>query len=283
MKKIMLFKNFILEDIVELILNCKKYNIIYYTINPDRSIDVDGNVYLNSKGLTELPLKFNKVSGNFYCNNNKLTSLLGFPKEVYGDFNFSDNRVTSLLGCPQEVRGNFNCGDNQLTSLLGCPKEVGGNFDCYSNKLTSLKGAPEIVVGKFVCNHNELTSLKGAPEKVGGGFYCRNNKITSLKGSPKKVGNFDCENNNILDFKYLPLSSLNNQGTKYYFYGNPINEFLQYFINVRPIDLHAYLEFDNFVQYPYIELEGIVDLAKSLNVQLPENWRDSIKSYKILN
>ena len=51
---------------------CEKYGIKNYTINTDGSIDVDGNVHLWCRGLTELPLKFNHVSGYFNCYVNKL-------------------------------------------------------------------------------------------------------------------------------------------------------------------------------------------------------------------
>ena len=53
---------------------CKEYNITNYTINPDGSIDVDGNVDLSYMDLTEIPLRFNKISGRFWCNSNKLTT-----------------------------------------------------------------------------------------------------------------------------------------------------------------------------------------------------------------
>jgi len=46
---------------------CEKYSIKNYTINPDNTIDVNGNVYLYKSGLTELPLQFNNVSGYFEC------------------------------------------------------------------------------------------------------------------------------------------------------------------------------------------------------------------------
>jgi hypothetical protein len=61
---------------------CKRYLISNYTINPDGSIDVDGDVSIANGRLTKLPLKFNKVSGDFYCSYNELTSLEGCPKEV---------------------------------------------------------------------------------------------------------------------------------------------------------------------------------------------------------
>ena len=47
---------------------CKKYKITNYIINPDKTIDVDGDVTLSFSYLSKLPLKFNKVSGNFLCN-----------------------------------------------------------------------------------------------------------------------------------------------------------------------------------------------------------------------
>ena len=92
----------------------KQYNIKNYTINPDGSIDVDGNVDLFNKYLTKLPIKFNKVTGWFDCSKNKLTS---------------------LEGCPNYVGTEFYCSYNELTSLEGCPKEVGGSFYCMLNPL----------------------------------------------------------------------------------------------------------------------------------------------------
>ena len=155
----------------------KEYNIKNYTINDDFTIDVNGNVDIRYKGLTEIPeyIQFGVVDGDFNC-------------EL--------NRLTSLKGAPKEVKGEFNCDNNKLTSLVGAPKEVGGDFYCYNNQLTSLKGAPKEVKGEFNCDINKLTSLEGAPEKVGGGFYCDHNQLTSLKGAPKEVSwNFDCRNN----------------------------------------------------------------------------------------
>ena len=44
---------------------CKEYGIKNYTINPDGSIDVNGNVSLSNNELTELLLKFNIIEGFF--------------------------------------------------------------------------------------------------------------------------------------------------------------------------------------------------------------------------
>ncbi len=109
----------------EIIDICNKYNIENYIINPDGSIDVNGNVELYKKGLTEIPLKFNRVSGYFSCSDNKLTSLIGSPEHVGGSFYCSDNQLTTLIGSPSYVGGSFSCGNNQLTSLEG----YNGDYD----------------------------------------------------------------------------------------------------------------------------------------------------------
>ncbi len=109
------------EDIHKI---CKKYRIKNYIINDDGSIDVDGDVDLYSKGLTELPLKFNYVSGSFDCGYNKLSDLKGSPK---------------IVGL------NFNCDGNYLTNLRYSPEKVGGGFYCHRNRqLKSLEGVGEV-------------------------------------------------------------------------------------------------------------------------------------------
>jgi hypothetical protein len=134
---------------------CKEYEIKNYTINPDGSIDVDGNVDFRYKYLTKLPLKFNKVIGSFFC---------------------YENLLTTLEGCPKEVSGHFNCDVNQLSTLEGAPNYVGGYFSCTNNKLTSLEGCPKEIHGDFYCNDNNLISLEGT-NYIGKDFYCIDNPL----------------------------------------------------------------------------------------------------------
>jgi hypothetical protein len=108
-------------------LICKKYGIENYTINPDGSTDVDGNVDLSFKDLTELPLTFNRITGNFNCGYNRLTSLKGSPRWVGCHFTCSNNPLTSLEFSPDYVGGYFNCDDNKLTDNY-CDSEIGGGF-----------------------------------------------------------------------------------------------------------------------------------------------------------
>ena len=168
-----------------------------YTINSKGEVDVNGDVILSGRGLTEFPsfIQFGTVKGNFFCNNNNLTTLKGAPKKVGGDFECSYNKLTSLKGAPNEVGGSFDCSFNNLISLEGAPIEINSYFDCSNNKLTSLEGAPERVGMSFSCRNNKLTTLKGAPEKVGNWFHCNHNKATSSEGAPKEANYFNCEKN----------------------------------------------------------------------------------------
>ena len=106
---------------------CKKYNIKNYTINDDGSIDVNGDVNLSKKGLTELPLRFNKVTGYFHCGMNKLTSLKGCPRWVGSWFICSRNELPSLEFVPEYVGSSFYCIWNRLTDNY-CDTEIGGSF-----------------------------------------------------------------------------------------------------------------------------------------------------------
>jgi len=154
MKHLKLFENF--KDIDSI---CKELGIRNYTINPDGSIDVQGDVDISDKGLKELPLKFNDVSGSFYCPDNQLVSLEGAPQSVGKDFYCHNNKLVNLEGAPQSVGGHFSCSYNQLTSLQGAPQSVGGDFYCHNNKLVSLEGAPQSVGGVFYCDNNPVYAV----------------------------------------------------------------------------------------------------------------------------
>ena len=127
MKYLKLFESF--EDITEI---CRKYNIKYYTINQDVSIDVN-NVNLWNKKLTKLPIKFNKVI-NFWCSYNQLTTLEGSPKEVNGNFWCNNNKLTSFEFAPKIIRGEFECQYNNIKSFEYFPSYV-KNLWCDGNPI----------------------------------------------------------------------------------------------------------------------------------------------------
>ena len=130
MKYLRLFESF--EDIKEI---CKKYDIRNYSINPDRSIDVDEDVNLHNLGLEKLPFKFNKVNGHFNCNFNNLKSLEGSPVEVNGDFYCNDNELTSFEFSPKIIRGYLCCENNNIKTFEYFPSSVKYNFYCDVNPI----------------------------------------------------------------------------------------------------------------------------------------------------
>ena len=71
-----------------------------YSINEDLSVDVNGDVWLDNKILTEIPVKFNIIKGIFDCDNNQLTSTEFFPNEVYGIFFCYGNKFKNLDNFP---------------------------------------------------------------------------------------------------------------------------------------------------------------------------------------
>lgn len=115
---------------------CKKYGVTNYTIHK-YGIDVDGDVDLTGKNLTELPPIFYRVSGNFNCSNNSLTTLKGSPS-VGGDYNCSHNKLTSLNTCPRYVHGDFICSYNNIRGVHTYPEELGGKFICDNNPIGSI-------------------------------------------------------------------------------------------------------------------------------------------------
>ena len=133
-------------------LICKEYGITNYTINDDGSIDVMGDVYLYNKGLTELPLTFNKVTGDFNCGRNRLTSLKGGPKWVGCHFLCNRNKLSSLEFSPDYVGSNFYCDDNDLTDNY-IETEIGGGF------FTTLEQDGLIFDYSRATNYNEWRKL----------------------------------------------------------------------------------------------------------------------------
>ena len=119
-----IFKNYTMETIHDI---CKRYNIKNYIVNDDGSIDVNGDVELSFKDLTELPLRFNKVTGWFDCSDNNLTTLKGSPLWVGGWFSCRVNNLTSLEFSPDYVGSWFSCKSNNLTDNY-CDTEIGGGF-----------------------------------------------------------------------------------------------------------------------------------------------------------
>ena len=83
MKRIKLFENFTQSE-EEISKICDELGIKNWTLNSEGLVDVDGDVNLNRKKLTKIPIRFGKVTGRFNCSDNNLNSLEGAPKSVGG-------------------------------------------------------------------------------------------------------------------------------------------------------------------------------------------------------
>jgi len=127
------------KDQIDLL--CKDYGIKNYSINPDGTIDVDGDVKLQNIGLVKIPIKFNKVSGFFRCDDNSLSTLEGAPTTVGGNFDCEGNLLRSLEGAPTTVGGYFAASYNNLTSTYAGEvdiEDIGGNVFLTGNSLLEL-------------------------------------------------------------------------------------------------------------------------------------------------
>ena len=258
LKKYKIFESMDEQKIHDL---CKKYGIENYTINNEGSIDVNGSVYLEVKGLTKLPIRFRNVSESF----------------MYGHFYCYNNNLTSLEGAPNRVGGDFVCNNNQLTSLEGAPTSVGGDFYCFNNKLTSLEG------GGFYCSNNQLTSLEGAPSQVGGGFYCHNNNLTSLKGVPNSVNDFWCQNNKLTNLEGLEWKSFDNIDLR----NNPVYEVVKDWINNKDrIELIEYFIDMNVIQQsedkPKLILPRLEAFHEEMELEMNIDFEEVKKYYEII-
>jgi hypothetical protein len=97
-----------------------EYEITNYNINEDLTVDVDGDVWIDNRNLTEIPVKFNIVKGDFNCNNNQLTSTEFFPKEVYCSFYCDCNNFKNLDNFPKIVTEWITIGRNpHLENIIG--------------------------------------------------------------------------------------------------------------------------------------------------------------------
>lgn len=173
---------------------CLEYQIENFSINPDGSVDVDGNVDLSSKNLSILPLKFRRVMGNF---------------------NVQYNCLKTLENSPVSVGGNFNCFNNALNDFKDGPKWVGGDFYGYKNKLISLKGSPAEIAGSYYISGNEsLSNLIGSTLKIGADFSF-DDVVCTYSGEEdiEFLGNFFLNETNYGKFSNnkLPSEIINNR------------------------------------------------------------------------
>lgn len=100
-----------------------KYYLTFVKVNPDGSIDIEGNLSISSKTrkFTKLPddlikLNINELKGHYDCSNNSLTSFVGSPKIINGNFSCYNTILTNDLieGFPSEITGDIVTGGGHV-------------------------------------------------------------------------------------------------------------------------------------------------------------------------
>lgn len=126
-----------------------------FTINEDLTIDVDSDVYLYNKKLTNLPVQFRNINGLFTCANNKLQNLKGSPENVLGYFDCSNNNLSTLKNSPIKVHGDFIAGNNPLVNIEGISQYIDGNMILEDTLLRNLalNFLPKYVKEKCIFSH----------------------------------------------------------------------------------------------------------------------------------
>lgn len=170
---------------------CKTHGIYNYTVDENNFINSDYPIFLSSKNLDKLPVKFGTVRGGFWINDNNLTTLEGCPNKIInGGLSAASNNLTSLLGCPNEIEGDLYLYENELTDLENFPKKLNGGVYLRDNKLTSLKGCSKTINGDFIISENkELTSLKYGPQTIRGEYNVLSCNIRTLEHLPNNLKN----------------------------------------------------------------------------------------------
>lgn len=130
---------------------CHQYNIKNWFYNDwDGSIDVYGNVNLQTFQGRKLPLNFNWVRGNFNIWETRLTTLEGSPCIIDGNFNCYDNEMTSLYGGPQAVKGDFNIRGTILKNLEYIAPIIGRDLIFDDSLCSTYSGNEDLEVGGMV-------------------------------------------------------------------------------------------------------------------------------------
>lgn len=109
------------------------YGISDYTINSDLTVDVDGEVNLDSKCLKFLPVQFGKIRDYFFID---------------------DNGLKNLKGCPIEIKGEFSCSKNDIYNLYGFPKNIESTIFFDKNPISKFF---QLIKWKYTENNNKFS------------------------------------------------------------------------------------------------------------------------------
>lgn len=128
------------------------------TVNFDGTIDVSGDVIIQSASIRVIPFYFRTVHGSFVCLSNPI--------------------LRSLEGVPRVVRGNCVLFNLPITSVNGLPKIISGHFVFgMFPDVVSLCGVGTIVHKRCACINNEIPFNERYVRKhinIAGQYYVQN-------------------------------------------------------------------------------------------------------------
>jgi hypothetical protein len=144
----------------------KTIKITNFTVAPDMSVSVNGDVKVDLQAYKKIPCKFSKVTGNFSWIGGELTTMENCPDEVGGNFSVVNNSITSLMGLPK-VGGDIHLQQNAITSYQGLPSEVNGDLDIYANPASDIvEFIPAKINGSLSIGSSSKWSLRGIHKKT---------------------------------------------------------------------------------------------------------------------
>ena len=130
-----------------------------YYITEDGKLSIFGDVWMNNKNISYLPIHFEMVDGNFNVGENPLKSLVGCPRYA-GNFEINyltqSSTIKTLEGGPEYV-GSYTLSHTLVESLKGAPKFCEGTFRIVENSnLKNLEYLPTYIKGKLELHNNKL-------------------------------------------------------------------------------------------------------------------------------
>lgn len=130
----------LLRERLDIVSWLERRKIANYELIEDReygyTVNVGESVYLYSRKLKFIKVKFNIISGNFDCSDNNLISLYGAPSKVYGNFSCSYNYLRTLRNSPEIVKGSLYSWGNRLEKIeVKDLPDIEGNIYVNNNPL----------------------------------------------------------------------------------------------------------------------------------------------------
>lgn len=248
----MIFKN-----IVDIKKWLHDFDIKYYVINDDLTVDVKVSVDLSFLDLTNIPIKFRNISGYFYCNDNQLTDFSFMPDIIASHCNIGYNKVNTINYLPKTIGGDLFFNDMDLNEIDLSNTIVRGDIIGMNNKLDKIKfnNNQEINVLNLKNNNFKntlfLENIKLIPSST---LYLSENKIEELDYlDVDYIRYLDCSHNNIKNLKTMPKIIQDEFNCSY----NKLENLFNISISVGSLNC-SYNNINSFDFFPIVENDIII-------------------------